>query len=36
MKVKLATTDPGTAYGERWINQGYDWKLLHVQETNVK
>jgi hypothetical protein len=23
-------------YGEVRINQGYDWKLLHVQETNVK
>jgi hypothetical protein len=25
-----------TAYGEVWVNQGDDWKLLYVQETNVK
>jgi hypothetical protein len=25
-----------TAYGEVWIKQGNDWKLLYVQETNVK
>ncbi len=25
-----------TAYGEVWVNQGSGWKLLYVQETNVK
>lgn len=25
-----------TAYGEVWTKQGNDWKLLYVQETNVK
>jgi hypothetical protein len=28
--------EANTAYGEVWINQGNDWKLLYVQETNVK
>ena len=25
-----------TGYGEVWIRQGNSWKLLYVQETNVK
>jgi hypothetical protein len=25
-----------TAYGEVWLRQGADWKLLYVQETTVK
>lgn len=25
-----------TGYGEIWVNQGNDWKLLYVQETNAK
>jgi len=25
-----------TAYGEVWVNEGDAWKLLYVQETNVK
>lgn len=25
-----------TAYGEVWVRHGSDWKLLYVQETNVK
>jgi hypothetical protein len=25
-----------TGYGEVWVSQGNDWKLLYVQETNVK
>jgi len=27
---------PKTAYGEIWVNRDHAWKLLYVQETNVK
>lgn len=29
-------TNSDTAYGEVWIRQGGDWKVLYIQETNVK
>ena len=35
-KVGGQPIQANTAYGEIWVNQGHNWKLLYVQETNVK
>lgn len=35
-KVGGQPIQANTAYSEIWVHQGHNWKLLYVQETNVK
>ncbi len=35
-KIGGQSIQANTAYGEIWVHQGHNWKLLYVQETNVR